>query len=422
MESILKNNLDALILKRGGCESNTAFLLDLLSTHLPKEHFAIAVSGGLDSMALLHAATVISSERKASLSVFHVHHGLHENAHDWLEHIAHYCSVQNITFDVRYLDVTTRKNAQSIEDWARQERYLALKEMADEKNIKYIWLAHHQDDQIETHLLQKARGAGARGLSAMPRELHKLGLVWQRPWLYATQKQLSFYVREHQIKHIHDSSNDDSRFARNALRIELQQQTSEERLLILEAIAQAQQQHAKEQFWAKNILQEYIVTHRPDIGELSCLRGLNLRQYQPERQCLLLRAWFDLMGKRMPTKSGLSELLKQLNSERTDQNMYWQHSDGWGVTRFKNDLIAVSIDPAKEWCLSESLQQWIKQEGLIARKRQGGERIRLAANRSSLSLKEAYVAARIAPILRAQLPLLYRGNYLVYVVGIGLVC
>lgn len=421
MESTLRNNLDRVTLQRGGCESNTAFLLNLLRHNLPKESFAIAVSGGLDSMALLHAAVIVASEFEYTLSVFHVHHGLHEHADDWLKHVAEFCSAKGIPLDVRYLDVTTQRNAQSLEDWARQERYLALKQMAEEKNIKYMWLAHHQDDQIETHLLQKARGAGVRGLSAMPRELHKLGLVWQRPWLCATQKQLSLYVQEHQVKHIHDSSNDDLRFARNALRIELQQQTSEERFSVLEDIAKAQQQHSEEQFWAKNILQEHIVTHRPDIGELSCLRGLNLRKYQPEQQRLLLRAWFDWLGKRMPTKSSLNELLKQLNSDRKDQSMYWRHSDGWAVTRFKNDLIAVNIDSAKEWHLSKSLQQWIKQEGLIVRKRQGGERIRLAANRSPISLKEAYVTARIAPILRVHLPLLYRDNCLIYVVGVGLV-
>ena len=390
MASTPKNNLE-LHDKRGG---NTAFFRTL----------AVAVSGGLDSMALLHAAMPVFA--------FHVHHGLSDDADDWLQHVARFCAQNHIQLITRHLDASTRKNAQSIEDWARQGRYTALTEMAHAHQVTHIWLAQHQDDQIETYLLQKNRGAGVRGLSAMPQSWVKHNITWQRPWLNATRAQLAAYVAEHAIAHIHDASNDDTRFARNALRIKVRQMIEPQRSEILAEIKQAQQQHAQELDWARHILATHHAPHRADIGESARLSLLDA--YTMDEQAILLRTWLGDMGWRMPKRAALNELIKQLNHARADQHMCWRHADGLMVAKYRQHIIAA---PAFDgWFLPTHLKL---EPAWTLCGRQGGEQFRLSPNQPRMTLKDAYQKAGIAPMLRSQLPLIYRGADLIYVVGVG---
>ena len=416
MASTPKNNFDANDDERGG---NTAFLLRLIQQALPKDKLAIAVSGGLDSMALLNATLTIAREHDLKLTAFYVHHGLHIQADEWLSHVEQFCIDHQIDFAARYLNADTGQNAQSIEEWARQGRYAALAEMAVAHSVKEVWLAQHEDDQIETYVLQHARGAGARGLSAMPAMFDKNGLRWQRPWLSVTRAQIASYVAEQQLAHIHDPSNDDLRFARNSVRLDVQKMSLSARIRILEAIALAQTQTQQEDVWAQHILDAHRAPHRSETGECSRLADLHLSDYSVEQQAILLRAWFASMNWRMPSRATLADLCRQLLSDRVDQHMCWRHGDGFAVARFQNAWIAARVLPMGQWFLTEDLQQWVQNERLTLRTRIGGERIRLHPQRSRMSLKQAYQEKSVAPMLRGQLPLIYRGDELIYVVGVG---
>ena len=398
----------------------TAFLLRPIDGHLPSEAFAIAVSGGLDSMALLHATLAIARERSIDVMVFHVHHDLQAQADDWPIFIEQFCQQHRLGFVMRRLDARTRKNAQSIEDWARRGRYQALSEMAYAHQIRCVWLAQHQDDQIETHLLQKNRGAGVRGLSAMPQQFTQHNIIWQRPWLHVPRAQIEAFVHTQHISHVHDPSNDDLRFARNLIRRDVRQMGLNERAEILDSIVAAQLQNQQDDAWASAILTPHLAPHRPEIGEVSRLRQLDLREYSAEQQSLLLRAWFVQMGWRMPSRASLADLCAQLSNPRADIKMCWRHVDvGLVVARHQSFWVAAQLLPAGEWFLSDELRAWVTQENLQLRARTGGERVRLNAKRPSMSLKDAYQAFSVAPMLRAQLPLIYRGDQLVYVVGVG---
>ncbi|MGL4766622.1 MAG: tRNA lysidine(34) synthetase TilS [Formosimonas sp.] len=405
MVSSPKNNATHNTQKSGG---HTAFLHGLL----PRVRgVAIAVSGGLDSMALLHAAWQLMPQ----LHVFHVHHDLSNEADAWLAHVAQFCAARQIEFDSRRLDARTRRNAQSIEDWARQGRYAALNEMAQAHGVREVWLAQHQDDQIETYLLQQQRGAGARGLSAMPAVWTRDGVTWQRPWLNVTRAQIADYVHEHAIAHVHDASNDDLRFARNRVRVSVRQMNATQRQAVLAQVNAAQQQHAQETAWAHTILAQHHAPHRAEIGEVARLKRLH--NYSDEQQAIVLRTWLAHLGCRMPTRAALNELIKQLNHARADQHMCWQHADGVKIARFQDWIVAAQAHNG--WFLTPELQQWIAQEHLKLQSRQGGERFRVHPHQSRMSLKDAYQKHGVAPMLRAHLPLIYRDDQLIYVVGVG---
>lgn len=156
----------------------------------------------------------------------HVHHGLSANADAWLAHAEAVCERWAkkkglpIGFDSRRL--ATRPNGgDSVEAWARGERYAALRDMARAAAIDLVLLAHHRRDQAETFVLQALRGAGASGLAAMPRLAFDGGINWARPWLDSPRVAIEAYTRRHRLRFVEDDSNADRRYARNRLRIDV---------------------------------------------------------------------------------------------------------------------------------------------------------------------------------------------------------
>ena len=421
MANTLKNNVVEATEKRGDCDGSTAFLLRAVADVMPDGVLAVAVSGGLDSMSLLHTVACVARERSVGVMAFHVHHGLQSVADEWVALVRDACAQLGISFDSRYLNPRERASAQSIEDWARRGRYEALAEMAKVHGVSQVWLAQHEDDQIETHLLQKARGAGVRGLSAMPAYFEKHGVLWRRPWLNVTRACISAYASEAGFAYAHDPSNDDVRFARNALRAILRDtpHTDEQRLSILNEIAHAQAQHAHESDWAMAVLKSQAVPHRAEIGELSRLHALDSSRYTVEQIALLLRQWFAQLGLSMPSKASLSELIKQVTNTREDVQMCWRHPEDVGFAKFQGHWLAARLLPEGQWFLTDELAQWVQANGYELRARIGGERARLSLSRPHKSLKDLYLMSGVAPMLRAQLPLIYDGERLVHVVGVG---
>ena len=152
-----------------------------------------------------------------------MHHGLNAAADRWLEHGRALClrwarRGRPVTFAATKLD---RKPAagESVEAWARQARYRALRQMAVAQGIDLVLLAHHRRDQAETFLLQALRGGGVAALSAMPASIRREGVTWARPWLAMPRETIEAYVRRHRLAHVDDDSNADPRFARNRLRL-----------------------------------------------------------------------------------------------------------------------------------------------------------------------------------------------------------
>lgn len=180
-------------------------------------HVAVALSGGRDSVALLDAALAVAKLASAKISALHVNHRLSPNAPEWGQFCRALCAERGI--ECAIAEVTVERGARiSIEAAARKARYEALAKLARANGIAAVLLAHHADDQAETLLLQLARGAGPRGLAAMPAARFDRNVWWLRPWLPLPRAVIDDYVRSHALRHIDDESNDDVRYRRNALR------------------------------------------------------------------------------------------------------------------------------------------------------------------------------------------------------------
>ncbi len=140
-----------------------AFLADVfLSRNLVNPKLVLAFSGGLDSCVLLHLLVQVNKTLPFQLSAQHVHHGLSPNADLWAGACENICKQLNVPFTTTKVQV--KNEGLGIEAAARQARYHVL--LQTEVDF-YSVIAHHQDDQAETFLLQLARGAGVKGLAGM---------------------------------------------------------------------------------------------------------------------------------------------------------------------------------------------------------------------------------------------------------------
>jgi tRNA(Ile)-lysidine synthase len=188
------------------------------------EQLLVGVSGGPDSIALLHGLHQLQEIGQWSLFVIHVNHGLRgeESDQDAL-YVREFCQQRKIPCYIRKVDVAAivaqqGGNKQAI---ARQKRYEQFLLLAEQLHIHKIMLAHHADDQAETILLHLLRGTGVSGLAGM-----RLKRRWKERWLIRpllgmTREEIELYCREQQLNPRHDTSNNLPIYTRNRIRHEL---------------------------------------------------------------------------------------------------------------------------------------------------------------------------------------------------------
>ncbi len=181
---------------------------------------AVAASGGRDSSALLHCTARLAANSGIEVVALHVHHGLSNAADEWLKRVRQQARSWGAAFMAHRVQQRPQPG-DSVEAWARRLRYSALATMAQEAGCTTVLLAHHRRDQAETWLLQALRGAGAAGLSAMPREVQRDGLTWCRPWLDQPHDAIEAYAARHRLRFVDDDSNADPRYLRNRLRLQV---------------------------------------------------------------------------------------------------------------------------------------------------------------------------------------------------------
>jgi len=180
-----------------------------------KGQILVGLSGGMDSVVLLHALTRLQkSEGHAfTLSAVHVHHGMSPNADQWADFCQALCQEMQVPCQVVrvQMDMTRGKG---VEQAAREARYRAFEQAFGD----VLCLGHHQNDRAETLLLNLFRGAGIKGLAGLPasRAIGEKRLL--RPLIELPRKDIQAWALAHGLQWIDDESNDDLRFRRNYIR------------------------------------------------------------------------------------------------------------------------------------------------------------------------------------------------------------
>jgi tRNA(Ile)-lysidine synthase len=200
---------------------------------LPGERILVAVSGGPDSMALLHALWEVAGRLGVGLEVATVDHGLRPEARAEAELVRARAAALDLPWHGVCADVAAaRKGRPSLQDAARRARLAALTELAARLGAGRIALGHQADDQAETVLFRVVRGTGLRGLGGIP----YLRGPFIRPLLDVTRAEVLRYLRRRSIPFVEDPSNADHRFARARIRHRLLPLLAEENPRIREAL------------------------------------------------------------------------------------------------------------------------------------------------------------------------------------------
>lgn len=174
-------------------------------------HVAVAVSGGGDSLALLHIMARLCAARDIRLSAVTVDHGLRAEAALEIAHVADLCSGWAVAHHVVHWAWDGHGNLQQA---ARDGRYLAMAEWARAQDVDLIALGHTQDDVAENLLLRLGREAGVDGLARMAARFTRHGANWARPLLDVSRESLRAHLQASEITWKEDPSNADPRFAR----------------------------------------------------------------------------------------------------------------------------------------------------------------------------------------------------------------
>jgi len=401
----------------------------------PPTQLAVAFSGGLDSTVLLHAT--IKAHGKKNVHAFHVHHGIQKEADQWQAHCKAVAKKFGCHFDTRNVKLNKQSN---IESQARNLRYEALTQMCEAHKIQDLLLAHHLDDQAETVLIQLMRGAGLPGLSAMPQvKSNELIHLW-RPFLNMRRKDLEIYAKEHQLTWIEDPSNQDESYRRNAVRKSILPTLEKFQKGAIENLARS----AKHLGEAQGLLNQLADI---DLGLIETKEGLSktnlIRLYKTSqaRATNALRRWLSKNGLAYPSEERLTAWWSELTQARLDAKLQWDHDQCvirlWrGHLSITQDLNAQAKgkeeaksegewtfkkvpDNSKKPGIAKDRFEKAKQKGLInTMAREGGEKFKVDSKRPRRSLKNLYQEAAIPPWQR-DVPLLYIGEELVAVAGIG---
>ncbi len=413
--------------------------------------FAVAYSGGLDSSVLLHLACRYAHSHSMKVYAFHVHHGLSPNADDWLQHCRIEAEKLGAQFDAAKLHISAESvSAHGTEQAARIGRYKALGEMCGKSGLRLLLAAHHQDDQAETLMLQLLRGAGLPGLSGMAamQEDHALlngDIVLGRPLLEVSRAALEEYASRHRLPYVVDESNQDASYRRNALR-QCVFPVLREHFAGFSACIARSASHIRT---AQTLLQELAALDlekcRSEFDEMALnLDALN--SLSSQRLNNVLRHWLDALGLQMPSTARLEELRLQLLKAQHDKQPRIEFGE-FALSRVGRYLVLhpnLGSAPAEEMSLQWQgeaeipIPRWhgtlvferveangIAERELLAlplaiRARRGQEKLKIAANRPSKTLKNLFQEALIPVWQREWLPLVYLNQKLVFVAGLGM--
>lgn len=361
----------------------------------PQSRIAVALSGGMDSVVLLHLL-----KDHAGLRAVHVHHGLSPNADAWAAFCRRLCRAWNISLTVR--KVAVRKSGKGLEAAARAARYETFRKL----KVDVIALAHHLDDQAETVLMNLLRGAGLRGAAGMRPLTPFEGKLLARPLLDVPREELERHARLHGLDWIEDESNADEALMRNFVR---------------------------------RRLGPLIETRFPQ-WKRSLARAARLFSEEDDRASRLLRDYLASKGLKAPSERKLLEMLKQLAAGAAGMRM--EH-EGRALRVYRGRVV---LDAARAPLGAFAPVPWRGErrlkvpalggelvfsagEGIAARHlesgrfevrlRSGGERLQLHPRRPRRTLKNLFQEAGVPSWARSRMPLIFRDGELVWAPGLG---
>jgi len=412
----------------------------LRRTITPGQTLLLGLSGGMDSVVLLDVLARCREPLSFKLRAVHVNHQISPNASAWAEFCRELCAALAVPLETATVDLQGCRGL-GLEAAARAARY----QVFERQQADFVVLAQHLDDQAETVLLQLLRGAGAKGMAAMPELATRhsaLSTHLLRPLLEITRAEIERHARQHGLRWVDDESNRDVAYDRNFMRHQLLPLIERRFPAYRATLSRASRNLAE----AAQLLEELAQMDASVAVAQGALDIAALRTLSPARAKNLLRHYLDGFEIAVPA-ARLEEMLRQLTDAPADakvrvtlgrhellrfQDKAWVRQRGvvvdkdscwhWhGEQELRLDGALGTLSFERGGGGNVSLEKLLAQP-VTVRLRQGGERLRPDCNRPRRSLKSLLQETNVPPWHRGQLPLLFCGERLVFVPGIGVDC
>jgi tRNA(Ile)-lysidine synthase len=364
---------------------------------------AVGLSGGVDSVVLLHVMRALAREFGFSVSAIHVHHGLSKNADAWCRFCRALCRRSKVPLSVRRVRVT--RAGRGLEAAAREARYACYRKL----RADVIALGHQLDDQAETVLMNLLRGAGLTGASGMRASTTLGGKLVIRPLLEVPREAIVRYAKSRRLEWIEDESNRDVALTRNFLRHRVAPLLAARYPRWRESLARAARHFARADADANRLLREFLSQQglrAPSERKLADM----LRQLSTAKRSAQVRIAHDGAVLRV-YRGGVvvkrPEVEDQFTPVRWSGERRLPLPELGGELHFRK-MRGAGIDSSK-----------IGTSEVTVRLRSGGERLQPDASRPRRTLKNLFQEAGVPPWERERLPLLFCGPDLIWAPGLG---
>jgi len=413
--------------------SKSLHLEETLKNHIQRlniKKICVSLSGGLDSIVLLHALQKIAGEQ-IDLRAIHFNHNLTDGSQSWAQFCKKICNQLNVNLDIYSLKINLHEGF-GIEAAARKARYQKLR-----KNIQKdecLMTAHHQDDQSETILLRMARGTGIDGLQGIQRQFYFGQGIILRPLLDFTRDQVEDYAEQNKLEWVEDVSNKEVYFDRNFLRKKVIPIIKERWPSFPNSVSRLSEISSQ----TLNLLKELA---EQDIGKDCSITELNIDVFNDKSNERIINIMRYLISRNKMTTPSMRVLNTGidilLNQESMNPSMVW---DDYCIKRYLNKLYFLHASQLKpnqnyepiNWKIKMPLRldndggllkvKVIRGGGLSLSKcnqnltikyRIGGESIKPVGHKITKKLKKLFQENHILPWVRDKIPLIYSETTLI---------
>lgn len=366
----------------------------------------LALSGGLDSVVLLH---YLHQYYAGNLRAIHCNHHLSKQAAVWADFCKNLCAGLNI--DCLNIDIFIEKPA-NIEENARKKRYHALSSNLAKDEV--LCSAHHQNDQAETLLLQLFRGSGVAGLAAMP-STKPLGQgIHYRPMLGVNKTDIIAYANTHKLNWIEDESNKNTNFRRNFLRLNILPKLT----TLYKNLPRTLSRVANHQAEALKLNQALAQIDRQKLldnnARINVQKLCKLEDYRIKN---LLRFQLHSLGFLLPSEQVLTQILMLLRATDDAQPLVrWQTYE---LRRYQNALYFIDTRTKQTPASCPLYTELSLLPNFAVRYRTEGQRVKLAGKTHARLLKKILQEANIPPWERDTLRMYYIADELRAIERVG---
>lgn len=426
----------------------------------PGDRILVAVSGGADSLCLIHLLHSLSGKLGISLHVAYINHGLRPEAAAEARYVKRWASRLELPFTACRVDVKSLKTKHGLSglDAARRLRYSALQRIAARTGSNRIATAHHCDDRLETLLIRLLSGSGLDGLAGLPAKRQMAeGLTLIRPLYNCWRSEIEAYCRQFDLAPVFDRSNLDHRYLRNRVRLSLLPFLEEQfGLHVRRGLVKTGELLADDSALLAGLTEQ---SYRDAVKKENGCFSLDLEAWHKVPRALqarLLRKMMWECGVERPSRThvnamlglaqsgspsasvslpsqvtarreyGFLRLLKQENREMVTTGVQALSIPGHTLLPGGKEMITAAVLPAAAINLKipdrkqAYLDFGLLKYPVVVRSRQAGDRVRLLGAPGSRKLKSILIDRKIPLAKRQAILLVESGGEIAWVAGVDI--